>query len=424
MTATEEVAVVRAPASPGARLASAFTWLWVSSGGATLADGIYQVALPLAALRIGGGAIGVSAVYTAARLPWALFALHAGVLADRFDRRVLLIGAHTARALMLLAGALIVTLHVGGIPALAAAAFVLGTAETVGDTAMLSITPRVVDRADLERANSRLQATELVTNLFVGPSLGGLLAGIALGWAFGSIALLYTSAALAALRVTLRPAERDPDAVQVQQRDSARRAGRPSVKEGLGFLFARPRLAVYAVGVGSLNLGYSAFQTALPIVVLRAAGLGLSAGQYGLLLGAAGITGLAGGLLAPRLLVRIGRRTGMLLGTCALALGMASAGLTRNLVLVVLGIACTGLLVLVNIITVSYRQRAVPDELLGRVNAAYRLFAFGGLPLGALLAGILQAHLSARLVLDAAGALAILVGIVMTIATPPKENPA
>ena len=414
MTATEQAAPVRVPTAQGTRLASAFVWLWVSSGGATLADGIYQVALPLAALQIGGGAFGVSAVYTTARLPWVLFALHAGVLVDRFDRRLLLIGAHTARTLTLLAGALIVTLHVGGIPALAAAAFVLGMAETVGDTAMLSITPRIVDRADLERANSRLQATELVTNLFVGPSLGGLLAGIALGWAFGSIALLYMSAALATLRVILRPADRD----------AAQRASRPSVKEGLGFVFARPRLAVYAVGVGSLNLCYSAFQTALPIVALRPAGLGLSPGQYGLLLGAAGITGLAGGLLAPRLLVRTGRRTGMLLGTCALALGMASAGLTRNLVLVVVGIACTGLLVLVNIITVSYRQRAVPDELLGRVNAAYRLFAFGGLPLGALLAGVMQAHLSARIVLDTAGALAILVGIVMTIATAPKENQA
>lgn len=395
-----------------AGMTRAFSWLWASSGSATLADGIYQVALPIAALHVGGGAAAVATVYTAARLPWALFALHAGVIVDRFDRRVLLIAANVIRTAMLVAGALVVTFHTGGIAALAAAAFILGIGETVGDTSMQSIIPRVVDQAHFERANSRLQATELVTNLFVGPSLGGMLAGIAFGWAFGATALLYVSAAVAATMLTQRPA----DGVSV-----TRGRTRARVRDGLSFLLAHPRLGVYAVGVGLLNVSYSAFQTALPVVVLHAGGLGLSDGQYGFLLGAAGLTGLAGGLYAPRLLEKTGHRAGMLIGTSALAVGLASPGLTTSLPLVTVGIACTGLLVLVNIVTVSYRQREVPDALLGRVTATYRLMAFGGLPLGSLLAGVLGAHTSQRAVLVAAGVAAAAVGILLTAATPARR---
>ncbi|MEU7028062.1 MFS transporter [Streptomyces sp. NPDC046275] len=389
-----------------------FLSLWGSAGSATLADGIYQVALPIAALRLGSGPESVAVVYTATRLPWALVALHAGVLVDRMDRRLLMLVANAVRTLMLVAGALVVTLDAGGVGALAAVAFVLGVAETVGDTAMHSITPRVVPEAELERANSRLQATELVTNLFLGPSLGGVLAGLALGWAFGAVALLYLAAALSAARLARVPPRPAAD------------AARATVRDGLAFLFTRPRLAVYAVGVGMLNVAYGAFQTAMPVIALRPGPLYLTEAQFGLLLGSAGLSGLAAGLLAPAVLRRIGSRTSMLLGVGGLATGIALPGLTDGLPLVVTGMVCTGLLVLVNVVTVSYRQRAVPDHLLGRVTAAYRLLAFGGLPLGSALAGVVGAAASPHTVLVGAGVLVAGAGLVMTAVTPATRHPA
>ncbi|MET8680899.1 MFS transporter [Streptomyces sp. NPDC004647] len=394
------------------RLERTFGWLWGSSGSATLADGIYQVALPIAALQLGSGAAAVAAVYTATRLPWVLFALHAGIIADRFDRRLLMVAANTMRTLSLLAGVLVVTRDMGGIAALTVVAFTLGIAETIGDTAMHSITPRVVSRANLERANSRMQATELVTNLFVGPSLGGMLAGIALGWAFGAVALLYVAAALSAVCIVQRPAPQPPP------------QGKTTVKDGLAFLFTRPRLAIYATGVGSLNISYGAFQTSLPVVALRPGALELTAGQYGVMLGSAGISGLVAGLLAPALVRQAGNRTCLLIGSLGLAAGLVTPGLTTNLPLVVAGMIGTGLLVLVNIVTLSYRQRAVPDHLLGRVTAAYRLLAFGGLPLGSALAGVLGAATSPQVVLVGAGILVVAAGIVMAAATPSFHHPA
>ncbi|SES33248.1 MFS transporter [Lentzea albida] len=398
-----------APAAAGpSRLPRSFQWLWASAGSATFADGIYQVALPIAALQLGGGPAAVATVYTAARLPWALTALHAGVLVDRFDRRKIMIIANVVRTLMLLCGAAVVVFG-GGVLALAAIAFVLGVAETAGDTAMHSITPRVVGKDQLERANSRMQATELVTRFLVGPAVGGLVAGIALGFSFGAVALLYTAAAVSAVTLVTRD---EPSTAPAKF----------SVREGLAFLFTRRRLAVYALGVGLVNAGYAAFQTALPIVALGDGPLGLTAAQYGLLIGASGVSGLVLGLCAPALVRWLGNRGTLLVGQGVLAVGIATAGLTLSLPLVVLGIAGTGFLVLGSVITVSYRQRAVPDHLLGRVTAAYRLLAFGGLPLGSALAGGLGAISSPRVVLIAAGALVLVAGVGMAAVTPAHEE--
>lgn len=407
---TSAPAAAPAPARPS-RLPRSFTWLWASAGSATFADGIYQVALPIAALQLGGGPAAVATVYTAARLPWALTALHAGVLVDRFDRRKLMVLANVVRTLMLLCGSAVVVFDAGGVAALAAIAFVLGVAETAGDTAMHSITPRVVSKDQLERANSRMQATELVTRFLVGPAVGGLVAGIALGFSFGAVALLYTAAAISAVKLVTR---REPQAAPAKI----------SVREGLAFLFTRRRLAVYALGVGLVNAGYAAFQTALPIVALAGGPLGLTAAQYGLLIGASGISGLVLGLAAPALTRWLGNRGTLLVGQSVLALGIATAGITLSLPLVVLGIAGTGFLVLGSVITVSYRQRAVPDHLLGRVTAAYRLLAFGGLPLGSALAGGLGAISSPRVVLIAAGVLVLIAGLGMAAVTPAQEPPA
>lgn len=387
---------------------SAFSWLWFAAGGATLADGIYQVALPIAALATGAGPTGVAIVYTATRAPWALFALFAGALVDRFDRRRLLVIANIARTLTLLVGVIVTSMQVGGIAALALIALVLGTAETIGDTAMHSITPRIVPAANLERANGRMQSTELLTNLLIGPSLGGLLAGIAIGCAFGSVALLYAVSALSAVQL-LRLTSADPQRAERQA---------VKVRDGLRFLVRRRTLFVYAAGVGAVNAGFAAFQTALPLVALRPGPLGLTPAGYGFLLGSAGVVGTITALLASRLIRTAGNRATLLLGHAGLGAGFAVTGLVLTVPAVACAVAATGTVVLGSIITVSYRQRTVPDAMLGRVTAAYRLFAFGGLPLGSALAGIGVHVLTPRSVLVIAGVVVLAAGATMAWATP------
>ncbi|MCZ9340345.1 MFS transporter, partial [Streptomyces sp. TRM76130] len=186
MTATSAEPAAPSPASLG----RPFLWLWNACAGSNLADGIYQVALPVTAVHLGGGAGGVALVAAMSRVPWLIFALLSGILVDRYDERLLMCIVNSVRTVVLGTVAVLFGLGHGSVPLLAAAAFLLGVAETVFDTAFHTTTPDLVPPAQLERANSRLQAAEITTNQMAGPPLGGLLLGLTAALAFGATAVL------------------------------------------------------------------------------------------------------------------------------------------------------------------------------------------------------------------------------------------
>src|SRR4029453_14893717 len=154
-------------------LGAPFWWLWTSSGVSNLADGILKVALPLVAVRETSSPVQIAALTFALGLPWLLFALPAGALPDRFDRRRMMAAADLLRAALLAVLAVAALADAMSLWLLYAVALAVGVAETLHDTAAQSILPQVVPRARLSRANGRLFAAELTANQFVGPPLGG-----------------------------------------------------------------------------------------------------------------------------------------------------------------------------------------------------------------------------------------------------------
>ncbi|HEX2843856.1 MAG TPA: MFS transporter, partial [Candidatus Limnocylindria bacterium] len=173
-----------------------FWRLWASSAASNLADGLFFIALPLLAVQLTDSPLLVAGLAIAGRLPWLVFVLIAGALADRLDRRqtmrnlqlfrVAVVGLLTALAL---AGGL-------SLPILYVAAFVLGVGETLFDTAAQSILPSIVSKERLSTANGRLYGVELVMNQFVGPPLGGVLIGLSVPLVLGSSVVGYALAAL------------------------------------------------------------------------------------------------------------------------------------------------------------------------------------------------------------------------------------
>src|SRR5215207_7108372 len=159
----------------GTGLGTAFWRLWTSSALSNLADGIVKVSLPLVALRFTDSPTLIAGLTFVLTLPWLLFALPAGALADRLDRRRAMLGANTVRTALLAVLALTAIVGVGSIWALYVVALCIGVTETIYDTAAQSILPQVVPRDRLSRANGRLQAAELTANQFIGPPLGGFL---------------------------------------------------------------------------------------------------------------------------------------------------------------------------------------------------------------------------------------------------------
>jgi MFS family permease len=165
----------------GRGLGAGFARLWAAAAISNVGDGIYATALPLLAASLTRDPFAVSLVTFGEWLPWLLFGLVSGALLDRWERRRVMWTVDAARFAVVGALAAAVVLDRASIALLAAAGFLLGTGQTLVDTAQHSIVPALVSRdpARLERANGRLQGTQIVANQFVGPPAGGFLFSLA-----------------------------------------------------------------------------------------------------------------------------------------------------------------------------------------------------------------------------------------------------
>ena len=379
-----------------AGLGRGFWTLAGSSGLSNLADGVFKVALPLVAVsytRSPGLIAGLELVRT---LPWLVLSLQVGALVDRIDRRRAMVVANSVRAACVAGPAIIIAADAGALWILYLAALGTGVAEVFYDTSSQSILPTVVDRTRLDAANGRLYAVETGTQQFAGPPVAGLLValGLAVSFAVPAVLWILAVALLYLLRGSFRPERLGP-----------RTTIRHDIREGLTFLRRRPVLRTMAVMVGVGNLAASATGA---VLVLYAVGddsiLGLSEPAFGFLFATTAMGALIGGLAAERIQTGLGRGRTLTVTTAAMALWVATPALTTNIALIAGGLFVGGVAIMVwNVTTVSFRQRVTPDHLLGRVNSTYRLLAWGTMPLGAALGGLLGEWLGVRAVFAVMG---------------------
>lgn len=360
-----------------------------AAGLANLGDGIAVLAWVWVASTQTRDAGLIALVPVALRLPWAIFAIPAGLVADRVDRRRLVIAMDLVRALAFLAAAGALVLQgpvppapaqgVSSVPlflALCFCALAVGTAEVFRDNAAQALLPAIVPDAGLERANGRLWTAEALANQLVGPALGAFLLGVALALPFAFNAAAYGLAALLMARVagSFRPSA-----------EAERHWGRAFVS-AWRFLGGQRLLILLAVITGVWNL---CFEAALFALVLHAQeNLGLTVQQYGLVLTAFAAGGAVAGLTGDRIVARLGVSRTMRLALILSALLLLVVPLAPNgwwLAAGFVGFEMAG--ITWNIVSVSLRQRLVPDDLRGRVNSLYRLLAWGMIPIGIALAG-------------------------------------
>ena len=377
------------------KLGGSFNRLISASALSNLADGVFQVALPLLAVSLTRSPGLVAGVALAQRLPWLLMALPAGALADRLDRKRTMVRVDLLRVVVMGALALAVGLDAASIPVLYVAALVLGCGETLFDTAAQSILPSIVDRESLSLANGRLQAVELTTNAFIGPSLGGLLAAAALTAAFAASSAAYLVAALCLVGIagSFRPERAGPPT-------SMRR----EIADGIRFVWRNPLLRTLGLMLGTTNLAFTAH---LSVFVLFATGpMGLSKTGYGLLIASSALGGVLGSFAGPRLERTFGRARCLFGAIVLFGATLAVPALTTNIIANVAGLVAASFgSVTWNVITVSLRQRITPDHLLGRMNAAYRMLGWGTMPIGAAIGGAIAEWSSLRVTFVAAALL-------------------
>lgn len=384
------------------RLGRPFWTLVTSSGLSNLADGVFQMALPLVAIHYTRSPALVAGLELVRSLPWLLGSLQVGALTDRLDRRRSMVWANTARALFVAVPAVAIGIDAGALWLLYAAAIGTGIAEVFYDTAAQSILPQLVPRSQLDRANGRLYAVELGAQGFAGPPLAGFLVAAGLMLSFTTSAALWVIALVVLLTVhgAFRP-----------QRDGSRTTIRSDIRQGLSFLRDRPVLRTMALMVGMANLAATATFAMLPLFAVGPdSAMGLTEPQFGLLFAVLAVGGVVGGLIADRVQARVGRSRALTLSLLGMIAYVAAPAFTTDVAVIAAMMFTGGLTIMIwNIITVSFRQRVTPDHLLGRVNSAYRLVAWGTRPAGAALAGILGEWLGVRSVFAVMGLLALAV---------------
>lgn len=396
-----------------ARLGKRFAHLWAASGCANLGDGVLAVAMMLLAARLTTSATLIAAVTVASQLPNALATLPAGALADRLDRRALMVGVNLARAL---AVAVAVALELGGLldlPALYALAFALGTCEVLVDATAQSTVPMTVPRERLAAANGRLMGAQVTANEFVGAPLAGALVAVAMAWALGGPAVLYLLAAL-----LLRRMPGDYRA----RRPSAPGSLRSDIAEGVGFLLRNPLLRTLALMAALANIAASGvFAVFVLYVVGPDSPMGLPESAFGLLMACVAVGAVTGSVLAERLQHLVGRVRLLTATILGWAVAFTIPALTSALVPVALALVTSGLLMMqANVIMVSLRQLVVPTRLLGRTNATMRLLGVGMAPLGAAIAGPVADAFGLHAVFLGAAALTLLALPGFVVVTPAR----
>jgi MFS family permease len=371
--------------SPGrdgpARLDARYWRLWGAVASSNLGDGLVSLALPWLASLLTRDPLAISGVALATRLPWLVFSLQAGALSDRFDRRRLMVGANSIRTVIAAVVAATVVWDVATLPLLYLAAFGLGMCEVVFDNTTQSLLPALVPRERLERANGTLLGAQMVIADLLARPVAGALVGVALSlpFAIDAVTAAVSAALIAAIPGTSRPAPaagtRPPPM-------------RTQIREGLAWLWHHRLLRTLAIALGLMNgIGAATMAT---FVLFAQEVLDLDGFGFGLLLAVSSVGGLLGSVVAPAVTARLGYGRSLLLAVAVPIAGfLAIAGTSSAAVAAVASSVTAFTAVAWNVVTVSLRQRLIPDRLLGRVNSVYRFFGWGMMPIGTLLGGAL-----------------------------------
>lgn len=367
-----------------------FRRLWIGETVSQFGTMISQIALPLIAiLVVHATTFEVGLLTTFETLAFLVVGLPAGAWVDRMRFRWVLILNDILRAAAIGSIPLAQLLGVLTVGQLYVVAVVTGVCTVFFDVAYQSFLPQLVGRGALVEGNSKLQASESVSQI-AGPGLGGLLIQVftaPYALLIDAVSFLWSAVWVTAIR-THPPRPR---------RKSDRHLGR-EIAEGVRFVTGNKMLRAIAMCTGTFNL-FNMIGFAV-ILVLLARDLHLSAGVIGALMSVTAVGGLAGSLLATRIARRFGQGPtiwGAVLFSAPL--GFVAPFIHRDWRLGLYALVNVGLsasVVIYNITQVSFRQGLCPPDLLGRMNATMRFLVWGTMPLGGLLGGLLGSAIGVR----------------------------
>jgi predicted MFS family arabinose efflux permease len=398
-------------------LPSTFNRLAWSNLAAQSAEQVALAAAPIVAvlwLGIGEGESGL--LQTALTLPFVVFAIPAGLLADRIPRRWLMAGAEAVRALALFEILLLIWFDLLSLPLLALLGFIAVCGTVAFSVAAPALVPSLVAPKDLPAANARIELARTIA-FASGPAIGGFL----VGW-LGAEPAFGCAAALSAIAVVLLSGISEP-----ARQPAPRRHPLQEIREGAAFVLHHPLLRpVFATQFIFNTAWFLMLAVFVPYAVRH---LGLSAPGVGTTMAMYGVGMVGGALLATRVMRHLAFGVVIALGPIAGFVAAAFMALTILVASPWLAALSFFLLgagpILWVISTTTLRQSVTPPQLLGRVSAI-NIMSYGARPLGAALGALVggvfgaEACLCLAVIIFAAQALVILLSPAVALTRQPE----
>jgi predicted MFS family arabinose efflux permease len=399
------------------QLPPTFNRLAWSNLAAQSAEQIALAAAPIVAvllLGVGEGQTGL--LQTALTLPFIVFAIPAGLLADRISRRWLMAGSEALRAAALLTILALIWLHGLTLPILALCGFIAVCGTVTYSVAAPALVPSLVSPQLLPAANARIELARTIA-FASGPALGGVL----VGWV-GAAPAFGFAASLSVIAVVLLSGIYEP-----ARAPAPRRQPLQDIKEGAVFVLHNPLLR--PVFITQFIFNTASFLILAIFVPYAVRHLGLSAVGVGTTLAMYGVGMVVGALSATRVMRRLPFGTVIALGPVTGFVAAAVLALTTfipSAALAGVGFFLLGVGPILWVIsTTTLRQSVTPPRLLGRVSAI-NIMSYGARPVGAALGALVggfygaEACLYLAVAIFGAQALVILMSPAVALARQPE----
>ncbi|MBV8931637.1 MAG: MFS transporter, partial [Kutzneria sp.] len=365
----------------------------------TTGDWVFRFALPLLVLQLTSSALLTAFTYALEFVPYVVIGLFTGVIADRVDRRRLMVGCDLLSAVVVGGIGLLCLLDQTPVTLVYVTAFVLACMRPLYFPAFQGFLAQRVAEDRRPVVNAWVQGSDSLLTM-LGPIAGvGVVAS--LGPALAS-AVDAASFALSALFIALTAAA--PVVARTTALGTALRGMAPDLLTGFRLLFADPVLRWGTILLTATNFAVYAIEANLVYVITEATGQ--SKLDLGIVVGAQGLGAVAGAALVPRLLRRYSEGFLLSWGMGALAVALLAPVLSANAVVLAPAWALSG--VATSLIVVgwfTYRQKVVDAEYMGRVVAVNRAISFTAILPAALLGGWLATDFGSAPLFAVAGVL-------------------
>jgi len=359
--------------------------VWLGSFVSNVGTWSQRVAEPWLVFQLSGSAFILGLNGFAADFPLLAFLLVGGAIADRFNRKIILI---TTQTLQMLSALLIVILLLSDkieVWVFIVLSFLVGSAQSLSTPAYLSVLPTLVQREHLANAIA-LNSTQFNLSRMIGPMVGGaLLAFFGATWCFGVNAISYASVIAVLLFITLP---------KMQSLNPQKKLWH-SIKEGIEAVAKKEELVMLVVIISSVSFFANPLITFLPVLAKER--LSSDAQGFSFLLASFGGGAVIGALVLASIGFIENRFKVVLIASLALGFFCVSLALSTEFWMSLTLMFFTGIAYVACGSTANtIMQTTVEDHIRGRALSIYALAFRGGVPIGNLLSGLIVQHMNVQ----------------------------